>query len=92
MRFNFCRSPAKLDGGADYGMDALRYARLWSNATDHLAPDAIAELAEELGLEFDTPEHDALERSALCTGQPSRTRAPGMKRAVLTGAVKRVGT
>lgn len=72
--------------------------RLWSNATDHLAPDAIAELAEELGLEFDTPEHDALERSALCTGQPTRTRirsgvpGKGMERAVIKGGVKRVGT
>ena len=40
--------------------------RLWSQVTDQLTPDAINALAEELGFEFDSPEHEALERGPLC--------------------------
>lgn len=44
--------------------------------TDHLTPDAIENLVEELGLEFDSAEHEVLERGPLC--QPSAGR--GLKR------------
>lgn len=37
--------------------------------TDQLTPDAIENLVEELGLEFDSAEHELLERGPLC--QPS---------------------
>lgn len=40
--------------------------RFWSQVTDQLTPDAIDALAEDLGFEFDSPEHEALERGPLC--------------------------
>jgi hypothetical protein len=40
--------------------------RLWSQVTDQLTPDAINALTEELGFEFDSPEHEILERGPLC--------------------------
>ncbi|KAI0771330.1 TBPIP-domain-containing protein [Trametes elegans] len=39
---------------------------LWSLATDALAPQQATELAEDLGLEFDTTEHGGVERGELC--------------------------
>ncbi|EPT01916.1 hypothetical protein FOMPIDRAFT_1144534 [Fomitopsis schrenkii] len=39
---------------------------LWQLATDPLPPREAAELAEELGIEQDTPEHGALERGLFC--------------------------
>ncbi|OSC96705.1 TBPIP-domain-containing protein [Trametes coccinea BRFM310] len=41
----------------------------WSLATDTLPPQQATELAEDLGVEFDTPEHAALERSELCSAR-----------------------
>ncbi|KAI8980014.1 TBPIP-domain-containing protein [Trametes punicea] len=42
------------------------FSTFWSLATDALAPQQATALAEDLGIEFDTPEHDALERGWLC--------------------------
>ena len=36
-------------------------------ATDALTPQEFSELAEDLGVELDTPEHIAVERGALCS-------------------------
>ncbi|KAI0635495.1 TBPIP-domain-containing protein [Trametes polyzona] len=38
----------------------------WSLATDALPPQQATELADDLGLEYDTAEHGALERGTLC--------------------------
>jgi len=40
--------------------------RFWHMATDALAPQSASELAEDLGIEYDTTEHEQLERSYLC--------------------------
>ena len=47
----------------------------WQLATDALPPQDANALAEDLGIEFDTPEHNSLERGSLCTtsGQHSRS-------------------
>ncbi|KAI0326467.1 TBPIP-domain-containing protein [Cubamyces sp. BRFM 1775] len=42
------------------------FKTLWSLATDALAPQEATDLAEDLGIEYDTPEHDVLERGELC--------------------------
>lgn len=38
----------------------------WQMATDSIAPAEASELAEDLGIEYDTSEHEQLERSTLC--------------------------
>jgi 26S proteasome regulatory subunit, ATPase 3, interacting protein len=38
----------------------------WHMIIDALSPQDAAALAEDLGIEFDTPEHQALERGPLC--------------------------
>ncbi|KAI9069956.1 TBPIP-domain-containing protein [Trametes sanguinea] len=43
----------------------------WSLATDTLPPQQATELAEDLGIEFDTPEHGVVERGELCSGRGS---------------------
>jgi hypothetical protein len=45
--------------------DNITTSRLWQLATDALAPQDSSALAEDLGIEMDTNEHLALERSAL---------------------------
>ncbi|KAI0749194.1 TBPIP-domain-containing protein [Daedaleopsis nitida] len=40
----------------------------WSLATDALTPQQATDLAEDLGVEHDTPEHGTLERGSLCVG------------------------
>ncbi|KAI0725347.1 TBPIP-domain-containing protein [Fomitopsis betulina] len=65
-------SPAELaQRAADAAMWRAEWVRrrkifnmLWQLATDPLPPQEAAELSEELGVERDTPEHAALERSA----------------------------
>ncbi|KAI0728022.1 TBPIP-domain-containing protein [Fomitopsis betulina] len=65
-------SPAELAQlAADAAMWRAEWVRrrkvfnmLWQLATDPLPPQEAAELSEELGVERDTPEHAALERSA----------------------------
>ncbi|KAJ8472342.1 hypothetical protein ONZ51_g8577 [Trametes cubensis] len=42
------------------------FKTLWSLATDALAPQEATDLAEDLGIEYDTPEHGVLERGELC--------------------------
>jgi 26S proteasome regulatory subunit (ATPase 3-interacting protein) len=41
-------------------------SRFWQLVTDALAPQEAAALKDELGIEWDSGEHTALERSALC--------------------------
>ncbi|THH03053.1 hypothetical protein EW146_g10516 [Bondarzewia mesenterica] len=41
--------------------------RLWSLVSDNLTPQDAKDLAEDLGIEYDTPEHATLERSPLCS-------------------------
>ena len=45
--------------------------RFWSLATDALPPQDSAALAEDLGIEFDTSEHTALEKGPLCAPKNS---------------------
>ncbi|KAH0827301.1 TBPIP-domain-containing protein [Lanmaoa asiatica] len=54
-------------------------SRFWQFATDVLPPQDANALAEDLGIEFDTPEHLSLERGPLCAvlGQNSK---PNLKR------------
>ena len=40
--------------------------RLRSIVTDAMVPQECQDLEEELGIEYDTPEHDSLESSPLC--------------------------
>ncbi|KAF5388778.1 hypothetical protein D9757_005619 [Collybiopsis confluens] len=40
--------------------------RFWQIATDVLPPQDATILSEDLGIEYDTPEHAALEKSSLC--------------------------
>lgn len=40
--------------------------RLWDLSTDALPLQDATDLAGDLGIEHDTPEHDLLERSQLC--------------------------
>jgi 26S proteasome regulatory subunit (ATPase 3-interacting protein) len=40
--------------------------RFWTMATDALPPQDATALAEDLGIEFDTDEHIAVERGPLC--------------------------
>ncbi|KAN0090677.1 Tat binding protein 1(TBP-1)-interacting protein (TBPIP) domain containing protein [Tylopilus felleus] len=55
------------------------FTSFWQLATDALPPQDATALAEDLGIEFDTPEHTSLERGPLCTvmGQNSK---PNLKR------------
>lgn len=48
--------------------------RFWQLATDALPPQDAAALAEDLGIEFDTSEHQALERSHICTANPLKRK------------------
>ena len=43
----------------------------WALVTDALPPQESADLAEDLGIEFDTPEHATLEKGHLCAPQGS---------------------
>ena len=38
----------------------------WALVTDSLSPPDAVQLAEDLGIEYDTPEHVELERGPLC--------------------------
>ena len=38
----------------------------WALASDPLSPPDAVQLAEDLGIEYDTPEHLELERGPLC--------------------------
>ena len=40
--------------------------RLWGFISDSLSPQDAAALLEDLGVEYDTPEHNTLELSPLC--------------------------
>lgn len=46
-----------------------QYIRFWALVTDPLPPQDAAILAEDLGIEFDTDEHVAVERGPLCAAQ-----------------------
>ena len=39
----------------------------WQLVTDSMSPQEVNDLAEDLGIEFDTAEHTALERGPLCS-------------------------
>lgn len=43
----------------------------WALATDALPPRESAALAEDLGIESDTPEHSTVEKGPLCAPQGS---------------------
>ncbi|KAF8893902.1 TBPIP-domain-containing protein [Infundibulicybe gibba] len=45
------------------------FMTFWQLATDALPPQDAEDLAEDLGIEMDTPEHHTLERSPLCVHQ-----------------------
>ena len=44
----------------------MEESRFWQLVTDALAPQDAERLADELGIEWDSGEHTALERTALC--------------------------
>ncbi|KDQ27995.1 hypothetical protein PLEOSDRAFT_1065309 [Pleurotus ostreatus PC15] len=48
--------------------------RFWQLGTDALPPQDASALAEDLGIEFDTSEHQALERSHICTANPLKRK------------------
>ena len=41
--------------------------RFWALVSDSLSPRDAKDLAEDLGLEYDTAEHNAVERGPLCS-------------------------
>jgi len=47
------------------------FKRIWSSITESLSPTDAVDLAESLGIEIDSPEHDMLESSALCRSVPT---------------------
>ncbi|KAH7883218.1 TBPIP-domain-containing protein [Phlebopus sp. FC_14] len=47
------------------------FTSFWQLATDTLSPQDAAALAEDLGIEMDTPEHATLERSPICATSAS---------------------
>lgn len=51
----------------------------WQLATDALPPQDATALMEDLGIEFDTPEHTSLERGPLCA-VPGQIPKPSLKR------------
>ncbi|KAF8261502.1 TBPIP-domain-containing protein [Lactarius quietus] len=67
-------SAAELDAlDADWALWRAEWVRrrkvfynFWALVTDSLAPPDAEQLAEDLGIEFDTPEHVELERGSLC--------------------------
>ncbi|KAH9970616.1 TBPIP-domain-containing protein [Lactifluus volemus] len=68
-------SPAELDAlDAEWTMWRTEWIRrkkvfydFWALVSDPLSPFDAIELAEDLGIEYDTPEHLELERGPLCT-------------------------
>ena len=60
--------------------DLFFFCRLWHLVTDALAPQDSAALAEDLGIELDTSEHQVLERSALFTACNAKTGTLKRKR------------
>ncbi|KLO20480.1 TBPIP-domain-containing protein [Schizopora paradoxa] len=44
------------------------FTNLWHLVTDSLPPQEAAELVEDLGIEYDSPEHTELEKGPLCNG------------------------
>ncbi|KAG9220963.1 hypothetical protein CCMSSC00406_0002437 [Pleurotus cornucopiae] len=50
------------------------FTSFWQLATDALPPQDASALAEDLGIEFDTSEHQALERSHICTANPLKRK------------------
>ncbi|KAG6378178.1 TBPIP-domain-containing protein [Boletus reticuloceps] len=55
------------------------FTSFWQFATDTLPPQDATALAEDLGIEFDTPEHTSLERGPLCAVQGQNSK-PNLKR------------
>lgn len=50
------------------GVHTKPIRRFWQLATDALPPQDAKALAEDLGIELDTPEHATVERGPLCAG------------------------
>ncbi|KAI0058767.1 TBPIP-domain-containing protein [Artomyces pyxidatus] len=51
------------------------FLNFWSLVSDSLSPQDARDLAEDLGIEYDTPEHLILERGPLCSAvQPPRRK------------------
>ncbi|KAI5119523.1 hypothetical protein M0805_002545 [Coniferiporia weirii] len=48
------------------------FMNLWYLVTDSLPPKEAEDLAEDLGIEYDTTEHGDIERGPLCTAPPRR--------------------
>lgn len=61
-------------------MSSFLLFRFWQLATDSLTPQESASLAEDLGIELDTPEHEAIERGPLCAPAPRVNGAAKRKR------------
>ena len=51
----------------------------WQLTTEALPPQDAVALAEDLGIEFDTPEHSSVERGSLCA-VPGQNSKPNLKR------------
>lgn len=63
-----------------YFSKRLTRVSFWSLVTDALTPQESTTLAEELGIEFDTSEHTALERGPLCAPPSLRGSVLGKRR------------
>ncbi|KAF8835251.1 TBPIP-domain-containing protein [Paxillus ammoniavirescens] len=50
------------------------FTSFWQLATDALPPQDATSLADDLGIEFDTPEHMALERGPICAAAGTNSR------------------
>ncbi|KAI9572367.1 TBPIP-domain-containing protein [Boletus coccyginus] len=55
------------------------FTSFWQLATEALPPQDATALAEDLGIEFDTPEHSVVERGPLCA-VPGQNSKPNLKR------------
>jgi hypothetical protein len=53
------------------GFGFKQSARVWSMFTDTYSPQDAAAMAEELGVEVDSPEHLKLEKSCFCNAKVS---------------------
>lgn len=59
---------------AESAQSKLICCRFWQLATDVLAPQDARELGEDLGLEWDSPEHTLVERGPLCVEKKNLKR------------------
>ena len=50
----------------------VQYPRLWGTLTESMCPADSQDLADDLGIEYDTQQHLNLEQSPLCVPPPRK--------------------